>query len=65
MSTEIKQSINAKFYEKLDDMLADAGCVLVATPFPGDRVMDAPHFAMMKRGSRLVNTSDATGLDRF
>ena len=65
MSTEIKQSINAKFHEKLDDMLADAGCVLVATSFPGDRVMDAPHFAMMKHGSRLVNTSDATGLDRF
>jgi len=51
MPAEIEQSINAKFYEKLDDMLADAGCVL------GDRVMDAPHFAMMKRGSRLVNTA--------
>lgn len=61
---EIEQNINAKFYEKLDDMLADAGCVLVATPFPGDRVMDAPHFAMMKRGSRLVNTARGKLIDK-
>lgn len=63
MPAEIEQSINAKFYEKLDDMLADAGCVLVATPFPGGRVMDAPHFAMMKRGSRLVNSARGKLID--
>ena len=63
MSAEIEQSINAKFYEKLNDMLADANCVLVAAPFSGDKVMDASHFAMMKRGSRLVNIARGKLID--
>ncbi|OCL12812.1 D-isomer specific 2-hydroxyacid dehydrogenase [Glonium stellatum] len=63
MPAEIEKSIDAKFYAKLDDMLVDADCVLVATPFAGDKVMDAPHFAIMKRGSRLVNIARGKLID--
>lgn len=54
-SSEIEESIGATFYEKLDDMLAVADVTVVATPFGGDKVVNAAHFKKMKKGSRLVN----------
>lgn len=54
-SKEIEDNVGATFYEKLDDMLAVADVILVATPFGGDKVVNAEHFKKMKKGSRLVN----------
>jgi lactate dehydrogenase-like 2-hydroxyacid dehydrogenase len=51
---EIERGVDARFYQ-LDEMLAEADCVLLATPFVGERVMNAERFAKMKRGSRFVN----------
>lgn len=52
---EIEESVGATFYEKLEDMLAVADVTIVATPFGGDKVVNAEHFKKMKKGSRLVN----------
>ncbi|GAB7355292.1 hypothetical protein MBLNU459_g5830t1 [Dothideomycetes sp. NU459] len=54
-SREIEDSVGAQFYDKLDDMLAVADVTIVATPFGGDKVVNAEHFKKMKKGSRLVN----------
>ena len=36
-SKEIEASVGVMSFEKLDDMLAEADCVLVAAPFDGQR----------------------------
>ncbi|KAF2430382.1 D-isomer specific 2-hydroxyacid dehydrogenase [Tothia fuscella] len=51
----VEKGVSAQYYENLDDMLADSDCVLLATPFVGEKVMNAERFAKMKRGSRFVN----------
>lgn len=63
MPKEVEGSIGAKYYPKLDEMLADADCVLIATPFAGEKLMDTPHFRMMKKGSRLVNIARGKLID--
>jgi len=55
MPEEAESAINAHYFERLDDMLAEADCVLLATPFVGEKVLNADRFAKMKRGSRFVN----------
>ena len=55
MPPGVEKSIDATFYEKLDDMLGVSDCVLVATPFGGNKVINATNMASMKPGSRLVN----------
>ncbi|KAF2454690.1 D-isomer specific 2-hydroxyacid dehydrogenase [Lineolata rhizophorae] len=55
MSSDVEGTIEATYFERLDDMLSEADCVLVATPFAGDKLLDTAHFDMMKRGARLVN----------
>jgi lactate dehydrogenase-like 2-hydroxyacid dehydrogenase len=52
---DVERSVGARFFERLDDMLAEADCVLLATPFVGEKVMDAEKFAKMKHGSSFVN----------
>ncbi|KAH8681995.1 D-isomer specific 2-hydroxyacid dehydrogenase [Xylariales sp. PMI_506] len=52
---EIPSSVPAKFYQELDDLLAVADCVVVATPFAGDTLLDAARIAKMKKGARLIN----------
>ncbi|OCK76429.1 D-isomer specific 2-hydroxyacid dehydrogenase [Lepidopterella palustris CBS 459.81] len=63
MPKKIEESVDATYYGKLDEMLGDADCVLVATPFAGDKVIDAPQFKLMKRGSRLVNIARGKLID--
>ncbi|KAJ9636287.1 hypothetical protein H2201_007854 [Coniosporium apollinis] len=63
MPEEVEKSIDATFYEKLDDMLAVADCVLVATPFGGSKVLNAASFKNMKKGSRLVNIARGKLID--
>ncbi|TKA67029.1 hypothetical protein B0A49_07165 [Cryomyces minteri] len=63
MPTDIEESISATFHEKLDDLLAAADCTLVATPFGGDKVLQASNIARMKKGSRLVNIARGKLID--
>jgi len=55
MPSEIEEPLGARYFDHLDDMLAESDCVLLATPFVGDSVMNAQRFAKMKHGSRFVN----------
>lgn len=52
---DVEKSVDATFYPKLDDMLAEADCTLLATPFAGDMLMNADTIGKMKKGSRFVN----------
>jgi lactate dehydrogenase-like 2-hydroxyacid dehydrogenase len=55
MSPEMERSVGAQFFDQLDDMLATADCVVLATPFAGEKVLNRDKIAKMKPGSRLVN----------
>ena len=60
MLSEIESGINAIFYPSLDDMLAAADCTLVATPFGGEKVLNASSISKMKTavdGSTLCAAS--------
>lgn len=55
LPSDIERGVDAKFYPKLNDMLAEADTVLVATPFGGEKVVDTAQFRAMKKGARLIN----------
>lgn len=52
---ELEKGVEAVYYEKLDDMLKGADCIVLATPFVSNKVMDAEKFAKTKKGSIFVN----------
>ncbi|PVH93293.1 D-mandelate dehydrogenase-like protein [Periconia macrospinosa] len=45
----------AKFCETLEELLANADCVVLCTPFDGSVLLSSPQFDQFKFGSRLVN----------
>ncbi|KAI9847683.1 MAG: hypothetical protein M1837_001931 [Sclerophora amabilis] len=51
----VESSVNAVFYERLDDMLEVADCVILATPFAGSKVLNGENISKIKHGSRFVN----------
>ena len=59
----VEDQTGAEFFENVDDMLAIADCVVVATPFGGSKVLDADKIPKMKQGSRLVNIARGKLLD--
>lgn len=63
LPTGLEDKVGAKFFAKLDDMLAVADCVLVATPFGGSKVVNANNISTMKQGSRLVNIARGKLID--
>lgn len=63
LPSSIEQEVDAKFYQNLDDMLAVADCVLVATPFGGEAVLNAEKIGKMKKGSRLINIARGKLID--
>ena len=63
LPNSIEQETGAKFFENLDDMLAIADCVVVATPFGGSKVLDAGKISKMKQGSRLINIARGKLID--
>ncbi|CAK3992841.1 d-mandelate dehydrogenase [Lecanosticta acicola] len=60
---EIEQETDAQYYEQLDEMLGVSDCVLVATPFGGEAVLDASKLQRMRKGSRLVNIARGKLID--
>ena len=62
-SQEVEASLGATFYENLDEMLAEADCVLVATPFGGSKVLNGTNMAKMKKGGRIVNIARGKLID--
>jgi lactate dehydrogenase-like 2-hydroxyacid dehydrogenase len=63
MGAAIERSVSATYFEHLEDMLAVADCVVVATPFGGTKVLNADNIAKMKHGSRIVNIARGKLID--
>ncbi|KAF6802842.1 putative d-mandelate dehydrogenase [Colletotrichum sojae] len=55
MPADVEKATQATYYPNVDDLLATADCVLVATPFAGKTLLDAAGIAKMKRGAKLIN----------
>ena len=55
MPKEIEEPIKAVFHKSADTLLAEADCVLVATPFAGEALLSREGLSKMKKGARLVN----------
>ncbi|KAK4950670.1 hypothetical protein LTR10_010663 [Elasticomyces elasticus] len=63
LPSSVEQEVEAKYFEHLDDMLAVADCVLVATPFGGDALINSEKLAKMKKGSKLINIARGKLID--
>lgn len=63
LPSDLEEEVGAKYYKELDDMLAVADCVLVATPFGGDSLLNAEKLGKMKKGSRLINIARGKLID--
>ena len=59
-SEEQEQSVNARFYKNLDDMLAEADCTVIGTPFSGEKLITTERLAAFKKGSRFMNIARGT-----
>ena len=62
-SAEQEEAVQATFCPTLDELLGQADCVAVATPFSGSKLLDADRFQKFKKGSRLVNIARGTLVD--
>lgn len=60
---EQEDAVKATFYETLDDMLATADCIVLATPFFGSKLITAECLSKFKPGSRFVNIARGTLVD--
>lgn len=62
-SKEQKMAVQGTFYENLDDMLADADCTVLATPFFGGKLITTERLSKFKKGSQFVNIARGTLVD--
>jgi lactate dehydrogenase-like 2-hydroxyacid dehydrogenase len=53
-------AVKGTFYADLDHMLAAADCVVVATPFFGEKLITAERLKKFKKGGRFVNIARGT-----
>ncbi|KAJ5123489.1 hypothetical protein N7448_009586 [Penicillium atrosanguineum] len=63
MSKELESASDATYHKSMDTLLAESDCVVVATPFSGETLLNASLMSKMKRGSRLVNIARGKLLD--
>ncbi|KAF3401694.1 Glyoxylate reductase 1 [Penicillium rolfsii] len=63
MPRELEQVSHATFHKDVETLLAESDCVVVATPFSGETLLNGPLLSKMKRGSRLVNIARGKLLD--
>ncbi|KAJ4309216.1 hypothetical protein N0V84_011637 [Fusarium piperis] len=55
MPKDVEEPLGAVFHKSIDTLLAEADCVLVATPFAGKVLLNKEGLAKMKKGAKLVN----------
>jgi lactate dehydrogenase-like 2-hydroxyacid dehydrogenase len=58
-----EKAIEGTFYKDLNEMLGVADCVVVATPFFGEKLITADRLKKFKKGSRFVNIARGTLVD--
>lgn len=54
-SPELEKAIDASYCESLDELLAIADCIVLATPFGGAKLINKETLAKFKKGSKFVN----------
>ncbi|KAH7121754.1 hypothetical protein B0J13DRAFT_485493 [Dactylonectria estremocensis] len=62
-SSDVEAPLEAVFHKSADTLLAEADCVLVATPFAGEALLSKAGLAKMKKGARLVNIARGKLID--
>ncbi|KAL4800263.1 hypothetical protein BDV19DRAFT_353761 [Aspergillus venezuelensis] len=62
-NAEIEGSVNATFIKDLDALLGEADCVVVATPFSGQKLLTSEKFSKFKKGSRFINIARGSLVD--
>ena len=60
---EQEAAVHGTFFEDLDEMLAVADCVVLATPFFGSKLITKERLSKFKHGSRFVNIARGTLVD--
>jgi lactate dehydrogenase-like 2-hydroxyacid dehydrogenase len=64
-SSKQEQAVGASFCESLDDLLAAADCVVLATPFGGSKLIARENLARFKRGAKFVNIARGALVDEI
>lgn len=60
---EQESAVQGTFYENLNEMLGVADCIVLATPFFGEKLITAERLKKFKKGSRFVNIARGTLVD--
>ncbi|GAP85085.2 putative D-isomer specific 2-hydroxyacid dehydrogenase [Rosellinia necatrix] len=63
MPPDIEAETEAVYEKDLEGLLGKADCVVVATPFAGDKLLSAPLFRKFKPGSRIINIARGKLID--
>jgi lactate dehydrogenase-like 2-hydroxyacid dehydrogenase len=63
MPRELENVSKATYHKNMDTLLEESDCVVVATPFSGETLLNASLLSKMKKGSRLVNIARGKLLD--
>jgi lactate dehydrogenase-like 2-hydroxyacid dehydrogenase len=63
MPAHLEAVSKATYHKNMDSLLAVSDCVMVATPFSGETLLNASLLAKMKTGSRLINIARGKLLD--
>lgn len=61
--TEREAELDATWCASLDELLRNADCVVLATPFSGSVLLSRREFSLFKPGSRLVNIARGKLID--
>lgn len=62
-SNKQEEAIDASYCATLDELLAVADCIVLATPFSGSKLITEETLAKFKRGSKFVNIARGTLVD--
>ncbi|KAI3336033.1 D-isomer specific 2-hydroxyacid dehydrogenase [Ustulina deusta] len=63
MPSNIEAETQAVYEKELEGLLGRADCVVVATPFGGDKLLSAPLLRKLKPGSRIINIARGKLID--
>lgn len=54
-SQKLEDAVGATFHQSLEELLGISDCIVLATPFSGETLIEASTLQKFKKGSRLVN----------